>query len=260
MSVLLTMLGVLGCSETPVIQGKVLDIWNKPVSGAMIQMEGSGESQTSNSKGEFSFSVTEEKDKNIRFRAGSEGYIHDVEIIVFSTDSTKDEQPSVTFNLYPEPESKGFHAIGSSEYITLPGKSTKRVATKLEAYHGLSDIGNVSLQSNQQQLVFYSSLRKEEIQQIDLALHEIIFKEEEEVKGVLGETPIEIDLWLAQGKKHQFGLRSLDQEHMYLIEFPEPLEKGVYAFHSGSYLTSADPRKEDTLPAELKVAYPFEVK
>lgn len=255
------LIGLFGCSGTPVIKGKVLDIWENPVEGALIQMEGSVEGQTSNSSGEFSFAIENSSDTNLRFRAGADKYIHDVEVVVFSASEDNDQLPVVTFHLYPEPSSKGFHAIGNREYETLDGHSTKRVATKLEAYHGLNSIGKVTFAENEKQhFLFYSSLRKEEIKQIDLSLHRLEFKEEEEVKGVLGETPIEIDLWLAKGNVLPFGLRTLDQEDMYLIELTKPLDKGVYAFHSGNYLTSADPRKEDTIPEELKVAYPFEIK
>jgi hypothetical protein len=259
MTIMLSLLGFIGCSNNPVINGKVLDIWNKPVEGAMVQMEDVGENEQTDSSGSFSFTLTTQQDTNIRFRAGATGYIHDVEVIVYSTE--EEQAPAVTFNLYPEPSEKGFYAIGASEYLKLPGQVTKKVSTKLEAYHGLSDIGTVSFSNDdKQQLVFFSSLRKEQIKQIALSLHQVTFKEQEDVKGVLGETAVDINLWMVSGKETPFGLRSLDQDHMYLIEFQEPLAKGVYAFHSGGYLTNTDPKASDTLPEEMKVAYPFEVK
>ena len=130
----------------------------------------------------------------------------------------------------------------------------------MEAYHGLNDIGKSAISADQkQQFVFYSSLRKEQIKQIQLSLNELSFTEKEDLKGVLGETAVEVNLWTVKGSPISFGLRSLDQKDMYLLDFSEPLPKGVYAFHSGHFLSSANPRKEPSLPAELQVAYPFEV-
>lgn len=261
MSVLFGTMWLIGCSETPVIKGQVLDIWNNPIEGAMIQMEGEADSKSSDAKGEFSFPIANATDKNLRFRAGSTGYIHDVEVAVVAKEQDAEQLPTVVFHLYPEPKERGFYAVGSEQYIEIKGQDTDRIATKLEAYHGLNDIGKASFSTDQkQQFVFYSSLRKEQIKQMQLSLNELTFTEKEDLKGVLGETAVEVNLWTTKGSPISFGLRSLDQKNMYLLDFPEPLAKGVYAFHSGQFLSSADPRKESDLPKELQVAYPFEVK
>ena len=70
-------------------------------------------------------------------------------------------------------------------------------------------------------------------------------------------TQVELDLWLPEGKAIPFNLRSLDQEEMYLIDFPSDLEKGIYAF-SGRYIEGKDGAAK--LPKELQVAYTFEIK
>ena len=91
------------------------------------------------------------------------------------------------------------------------------------------------------------------------ALNKLTFHAKEEVKGIMGETPIELDLWKIEGASYEFTLRSLDQEHMFLMEFPKPLLKGIYAFHSEGVFNSVEESKL-ALPKELQKAYPFEVK
>ena len=73
----------------------------------------------------------------------------------------------------------------------------------------------------------------------------------------LGDTEVEIDLWVAEGKAIPFNLRSLDQEDMYLVEFSDVLDVGVYAF-SGRYIEGKN--VTTSLPKELQVAYTFEIK
>ena len=70
---------------------------------------------------------------------------------------------------------------------------------------------------------------------MNLGVYKLVFKEKEAMTSLTGDTEVEIDLWLPEGKGIPFNLRSLDQEEMYLIEFPDDLEKGVYAF-SGRYI------------------------
>jgi hypothetical protein len=258
MAILVAIFGLFGCSSNPVINGMVLDIWNNPINGASIKVDGIEEEQISDANGEFKFVLEDYENHEVRLRAAKVKFIHDVEILAFDTE---EEMSAITFHLYPEPEERGFYAIGESKYLPLKEQPTTKVATKLEAYHGINDIGSVRLQGlKKKKFVLYSTLRKEQLRQIDLLLNQLEFKEEEEMKGVLGETAVEIDLWLAKRKKYPFSVRALGQDYMYLIEFKEDLDKGVYAFHSGKFLTKADPRRNDARPEELQVAYPFEVK
>ena len=92
---------------------------------------------------------------------------------------------------------------------------------------------------------------------MNLGVYKLAFKEKEAMTGLTGDTEVEIDLWLPEGKGIPFNLRSLDQEEMYLIEFFRRIENGVYAF-SGRYIEGKD--NADKLPKELQVAYTFEVK
>jgi hypothetical protein len=251
---------LFGCSEDPTIGGTVKDIWNKPVEGVSIMMEGVSEEQVSNSSGSFSFIIPQGKEGTLRFRATHNKYLYDVEMVSYSKDAEIEETPSVDFSLYPKPDNKGFFGIGSQQYLPLSGKKTRRVATKLESYYGLADVGSTLIISRSPKFVFHTTLRKEEIKQIDLHLYQLNFKEKEVLKGILGETAVEIDLWIPKEMPIDFSIKSLDQDEMFLLEFNEDLAEGLYAFSTRDVLGEHTPGKETTLPKELQVAYPFEIK
>ena len=45
------LIGLLACNNTPVVSGTVHDIWNAPIEGAMVQMEGNGNKETTDAQG-----------------------------------------------------------------------------------------------------------------------------------------------------------------------------------------------------------------
>lgn len=246
-----------GCSSTPTVTGSVQDIWNKPIEGAMIQMEGTGTQQSSDAQGKFSFSLQDVESGNVRFRAGHADFIHDVEVLVYSPEMEGDTIDALTFNLYPKPANKGFFAVGQREYSELVGGELVEYASPFKKVYGLARVGNVKLNDSTPSFVYHSTLRKEEIKQINLGVYKLAFTEKEAMTSFLGDIDVEIDLWVADGSAIPFNLRSLDQEHMYLIEFPSDLTPGVYAF-SGRYLEGKS--EAANLPKELQVAYTFEIK
>lgn len=249
--------GLLACSTTPVVSGTVQDIWNNPIEGAMVQMEGNGTQQTTDAQGLFSFELNNVDAGNLRFRAGHADFIHDVEVLVYAPEMDGENTAPVAFELYPKPTDKGFYAIGANEYNNLQSAELVDVKSTFKTVYGLARVNDVKLSTSKPQFVYHSSLRKEEIKQINLGVYKLSFKEKEAMTGLTGETEVELDLWLPEGKAIPFNLRSLDQEEMYLIEFSEELEKGVYAF-SGRYIEGKDNAAK--LPKELQVAYTFEVK
>ena len=244
------------CSSSIKITGNVTDIWNKPIGDVSIKMEGLEEAQISDANGDFVFTLPKETDGTLRFRADHEKYIYDVESIVYSKDLPKEDPVSVHFALYPKPPEKGFFGVGESDYIHIQGQKLTQFNAPLEKISGLVRIGKARLNTVSPQFVYHSSLRKEEIKQIDLGVYELHFKEHEEMTTLLGVQDIEVDLWIAKNKPIPFNIKTLDQEEMYVLEFPQPLEKGIYAF-SGEYL---EKDTDITLPKELQLAYPFEIK
>lgn len=251
---------LIGCSEDPTISGTVKDIWNNPVEGVSVMMEGVSEDQTSDSSGKFTFVIPEDKEGKLRFRANHDKYLYDVEMVSYSKDLEQEDIPPVNFNLYPKPDDKGFFGIGAQQYVPLTSEKTRRVATKLESYHGLADVGSTLFINRSPKFVFHTKLRAEDIKRIDLHLYQLNFKEKEELKGVLGETAIEIDLWLPKEIPIDFTIKSLDQDEMFLLELNQDLAKGLYAFATREVLGDTTPGKDPALPKELQVAYPFEVK
>ena len=255
---MLTLLtGLLACNNTPVVSGTVQDIWNNPIEGAMVQMEGNGNKQTTDAQGRFTFELQDVEAGNLRFRAGHTEFIHDVEVLVYAPEMDAENTDSVEFELYPKPNEKGFYAVGNSEYHNLQSGELVDVKSTFKTLYGLARVNDIKLNNSTPQFVYHSSLRKEEIKQVNLGLYKLAFKEKEAMTGLTGDTEVEIDLWLPEGKSIPFNLRSLDQEEMYLIEFSDKLDKGVYAF-SGRYIEGKD--NADKLPKELQVAYTFEVK
>ena len=259
------LLSLWACSNPATVNGKVLDIWDKPIAGAMIQVKDVVEKQTSGNDGSFTFTFDKETsaklqdpntDDTLRFRAGHNDYIHDVEIMAYSIMADKDNPKEVVFHLYPKPNEKGFFGVGSSEYLSLNGETITEFNAPLNKIYGLQKVGKVRFNDATPDFVYHSSLRPEEIKQIDLGLYKLEFKEKEDMTGLLGDAPVEIDLWVANSKPIPFAIRTLDQEEMYVITFEKPLEKGVYAF-SGQYIEKDN---KHILPEELRVAYPFEIK
>lgn len=251
------LLSLIACNSTPVVSGTVQDIWNHPIAGAMVQMEGNVSSQTTDSNGHFSFELKDVESGNLRFRAGHKDFIHDVEVIVYAPEMKENKIDNVVFSLYPKPAEKGFYAIGSTEYQNLTGAELTTVSSPFKKIYGLERVSKIKVSNNKPSFVYHSSLRKEEIKQLNLGLYKLAFKEHEAMTSLLGDTEVEVDLWLADGKALPFNLRSLDQDEMFLIEFSDELSEGVYAF-SGRYIEGKD--DADTLPKELQVAYTFEIK
>ncbi len=251
------LLSLWGCNSTPVVSGTVQDIWNNPIEGAMVQMEGNGTQQTTNNQGQFSFELTDVEAGNIRFRAGHTEYIHDVETLVYAPEMDDKQTDDIAFSLYPKPSDKGFFAVGSKEYKAVNGSELVDVTSTFKTIYGLARVNDIALTSPKPTFVYHSTLRKEEIKQTNLSVYKLKFQEKEAMTSLIGDVEVELDLWIPDGKALPFNLRSLDQDHMYLIEFSDDLEKGVYAF-SGRYIEGKDNAAK--LPKELQVAYTFEIK
>ena len=247
------LMSLWACNSTPIISGTVEDIWNNPIEGALVQMEGSGTKQTTDSAGNFSFELNNVESGNLRFRAGHADFIHDVE----ASEMEGYELDKIEFDLYPKPNEKGFYAVGTTDYTILKSGELVDVKSTFKTLYGLARVNDVKLTSSKPSFVYHSSLRKEEIKQTNLSVYKLKFQEKEAMIGLVGETEVELDMWIPEGETIPFNLRSLDQEEMYLIEFSEDLMKGVYAF-SGRYIEGKD--NANKLPKELQVAYTFEVK
>ena len=164
MSMIMITIGLFGCSDPTVLSGKVLDIWDNPIEGVSVYVDGITEPQVSQDGGEFSFVLEEMTSQTIRLRTESNTHIKDVASIEYSTED--EENPVVDFRLYPKPDQKGFYGIGEKAYLPLEEQKVYTEGTKLEVFNGINNIGSVVLNTSRKQpFLFYSKLIKEEIQE-----------------------------------------------------------------------------------------------
>ncbi len=256
MRALVAMLLVLSaCSDDPVHKGKVTDRWGKPIAGAVIGFSGSAKQIVSAADGGFSIPV---QDKEIKVRVGKPGFIKKTQKLALPSGEEKPSQ--LLFALYPDPEENGFYAVGSMSYDSLAPSAIKTVGTDIRAFNGLSDVGKVRVKSTRTaEFVFSSEARRSELKQLGLQLNKLKFLENDTLPGVLGETPVTLNLWIADASV-PFDLTGMETDDDYTIKTREPLEPGVYAFHTQGILTSPDPGALDKLPTEMRIAFPFEVR
>ena len=245
---------LVACGDPPALSGKVTDIWGKPVEGATVRVEGVTAHGQTDAGGLFR--IEAEPGKR-RVEAGRAGYIKAGTVVDLVADA---DWPQPTLELYPEPAAPGFYAVGPREYSPVGSKEIRTVGTEVRALTGLVDVGAVELSgAKPTRFVFSSTLRHDEISRIGLQLHKLEFIAQQPVPGVLGEAPVDVNLWVAR-EAVPFDLVSLPDEHDYLITTRAPLAAGHYAFHTERVLLSTDVAALAQMPRELQVAYPFEVR
>ncbi len=247
---------LLACSDPPSVDVKVVDIWNKPVASATVAIEGDSNHYTVDGSGKVHIEV---QAGTVRLLGGADGYIKDLQSVDVAEDM--DAPATSTLTLFPIPEGPGFHGIGNKGYVALKSVPVKTVANELDTLIGINDQPNDVLPAAKpgQRFLFQSTLRPEELGRFDLAVSKLHFIETATVKGVLGETEIDVDLWVADGDI-DFDVRGTQAADNYLLTTTTALEPGVYAFHAQEMLNDTDTKQVDHLPEELRVVYPFEVK
>jgi hypothetical protein len=244
------------CSKPETVSGRVVDIWDRPIAGATMVLEGVPQHGISDEQGRFSLELAE---GSSRLMAGKDGFIHDVAILP-SPDEDGLRAP-VEFQLYPDPGKVGFYAIGREAYLALPDFEAETRGTEVRAMTGLRDVGDVQVPGNSTlRFVFSSTLRAERLAQLNLQLHRLEFVGDGSMPGVLGETPVALNLWSATGEAIPFDLVVLPSRDDFLIELREPLAEGAYAFHTQGSLTNTRYEGLDKLPKELRRSWAFEVK
>ena len=243
------------CSEDPLHNGKVTDRWGKPIAGVTIAVTGSAHQLTSGADGSFSVPV---QAGDVKVRAGKPGFIKKtMKMVAYGGEG----KPSpLLFALYPDPEKNGFYAVDSMQYSELAPSQIKTVGTDIRAFNGLVDVGSVRVNATKPaEFVFSSDARRSELKQLGLQLNKMKFLENDTLPGVLGETPVTLNLWVADGAV-PFDLTGMETDDDYTLKTREALEPGVYAFHTQGTLTSVDPGALDKLPTEMQIAFPFEVR
>jgi hypothetical protein len=250
--------GVIGCGTEPTMTGTVTDVWDKPLPGATITIEGVADLATSGEGGSFTLPVLEGKK---RIKAGAEGYVHVQETFVFPQgENSTVAMPDVKLTLYPAPEKPGLYLVNTQAYSPLVGQSIDTTGTELNAYTGLEDPGKVKVSAKpRQRLVYRAPLEPSEIARMGLELHRLEFVQDTTVAGAMGEQNVKVNRFVAK-EQIEFDLKQLASDDCYLIVTRGKLEPGYYAFHTEGLLTSNDVDALDKTPKELRKAYPFQVK
>ena len=247
---------LLACSDPPSVDVEVVDIWNKPVAAATVAIEGDANHYTVDAGGKANIVV---QPGTVRLLGGADGYIKDLQTVEIGED--QDTPASSTLTLFPIPGEAGFHGVGASDYVHLASVKVKTVANELDTLIGIDEQPNAALPKagQGQRFMFQSTVRAEELKRFDLTISKLKFIEKATVKGVLGETEIDVDLWVADGDV-DFEVSGTQAKDNYLLVTKSALESGVYAFHAQELLNDDDTKQVDQLPEELRVVYPFEVK
>ena len=242
------------CSDPPVHKGKVTDRWGKALAGVTVAYTGSSTQLVTASDGTFSIPI---QNKEIRIRVGKPGYIKST--LKLAPRGEGSPEP-VRFSLYPNPETAGFYAVTRSEYSPVVSMPVKTLGTEIRAFSGLVDKGRVRLPGAKPiEFVFSSEASRTELLRLGLQLHKLKFVQTDTLPGVLGETEVKLNLWVADHAV-AFDLEGLETDDDYKLQTREALEAGVYAFHTQNLLTDLDMEGFDKLPEEMRVAFPFEVR
>ena len=248
----------IACSEPSKLEGNVIDIFGNPVPKAEVFLEGIDTPQLTENDGDFSFSLENIPSGKLRFRSVSENHMtgrgsFDYNVETYS--KTQPTAPQVQIQMYPSVEEHGFFIVQDKAYQKLHRGDFEVKKTEIQSYHGIKNIGNSKVQSQNPYVIFHTSVRREEIQQLDLNLNKLEFKEQVLFKTITGDQLVDIDLWLPT-EKQNFSLSAMGQKDTYKIEFTD-VEPGIYAFHTNGLLDTSS--SHQNLPKELQRAYIFEI-
>lgn len=250
---MLTLL-LLACSHPPAVEGRVVDVWGRPVAGATVVIEGVVQRYAADGAGAFRI---ETEAPVRRVMVGKEGYIKHVEPVA-SPPAEGEDYPPLTFELFPEPESPGFYAVGVSDYVPVEPQRIVMVGTDLRHFTGIREIPSTGIASGEARFVFTSRLAPSELSRMSLQLSELAFQGRTPVKGLLGPVDATVNLW-TPSRDIPFDLVQLESRDDYLITPRVPLVAGTYAFHAQNVLNELDERVYLMMPKEMQVAFPFEV-
>jgi len=240
--------------STQMLNGTVVDIWGDPVQGAMVKIEGMRERPQTDANGRFSLPY---QAGTHTLKAGKEGYIQeDVEVIV-PDDAAAAEEP--VLRLYPIPQDKGFHVIGSDRYIKLEPKPIHALGNNLKSLYGLQEPGSASVDGSQLRFIYHGDLRQDQLMALDISLHPLDFVKTAELIGVTTQQ-VPLNLHVADGEL-PLTITRLKSRNDYLLSTEGPLERGkVYALTTNDLLTPLDDAAFRKIAPALRVAFPVELR
>ena len=248
---LLPALLLAACSATPQLKGQVVDVWGEPVSGATVKMSGQTERPVTDANGWFALPVVT---GTHTLKAGRKGYIQqDVEITVGDANV-----PSPVLTLYPQPEEKGFHLVGSGGYIHVPKQPVQAVGNNIKAFYGLRHAGDASIDGSTIRVLYHTDLSKGQVHSLEPEVHRLAFQKEAQLEGALTQQ-VALNLWVSD-EVVEAKIVELPSGSDYLIETTGELTPGNYALTTHKLLTPNTDEEWTRIAKPLRIAFPFELR
>lgn len=246
-----------GCSQEPRIEGVVMDIWDNPVEGATVVVEGETERPLTDRAGRFSLPYVPGKQ---HMKAGREGYIQEHADLTFPEDPSSPDAPKPLFRLYPKPEEAGFYIIGTDAYTRLDPQPVTLVGdTDLQTYRGMRFVGDGRAEGTQLKVLFHTPLKMDKVMRLDLRLHRMQYVQSAKMTSVVGDVPVDINLW-TPADDVDLTVEPLRSRTDYLLTSADALPAGTYAIDAQGLLKGSSDAEFHEVPEPWRIAYPIEMR
>lgn len=236
-------------TPTPLIEGKVVDIWGNPIEGATVMVVGGTERPLTDADGRYHIARSTGV---LQVKAGRKGYIQDHEEFEVKEG---EEVGGPLLQLFPKPDDAGFFVVGTGKYEKLEPSTVYSVGNALQQFRGIKDMGDAVVESEKPRVVFHTDLRHDEIMRLGLELHRLESVSSAQIPGPVGTAKVAVNLYVDKGD-YAIEIEPLRSKTDYLITPKDVLPPGVYAFQTQELLTSEQDRF-DSIPDELRVVFPF---
>lgn len=246
--------GVACQPQVPKVKGQVIDVWENPIEGATVMIEGGSERPLTDAGGHYAL---QRVPGTHTAKAGHKAYIQQHVQLQMAEEGPAVEGP--TFVLYPKPESEGLFLVMHDRYEALKPQPVQLVGSSGRAYRGIEQLGDVEADTLKPQLLWHIDLRQDEVVRLGLELRRLSFVGQAQLPGTQGLTEVDINLYVDAGPI-PIELTPLRSSSDYLVEPVEALQPGVYAYQAQGMLSEPSSAVFSQLHPELRVVHPFQVR
>lgn len=251
---MLQFLFLMACTQPQPLKGRVVDIWNNPIEGATVLVNG-GRPQT-DMHGVYEISRAP---GTFEFRAGKEGYIQDSSEATITEESKK----APVFKLYKKPAANGFYAVTVGDYVELKPSSVKLLGHEADALFGIvGPPADTFVEGETLSMVYKIDFSLAQVKTLGLELRKLKFVENTTMASVGGgqKTEVPVNLWVDAGKI-PITISKLNSKGHFLISTGDTeLKPGVYAVQAQNLLTPKDEDAWRQIPEALRTVYPVTIK
>ncbi|TVQ91405.1 MAG: carboxypeptidase regulatory-like domain-containing protein [Deltaproteobacteria bacterium] len=246
-----------GCTPTPTLNGRVVDIWGSPIEGAMVKLDGSAERPITDAHGRFAMPAGE---GSATLHAGREGYIQGELQVQFTDEGARThDDGDIVVKLYPIPSEKGFHVVGPSSYIKLQPKLIRAVGSNIESLYGIREPGRISVDGEPLRFLYHGDLRYDQLMALDVSLHRLKYVERADLTSITS-TDVKLDLYVSD-ERTPIEISRLKSRNDYLLQTTGPLERQhIYALTTNRLLDPADDESFQRIAPALRLAFPVELR